>query len=125
MLALLALAATVLNSSSKTATTLALQNSQQQKLGGHTLTRPTGPTQMWVDRPQNTTLRNDAKCCGSVDAPVLLDTLTVLPGEVLVELVHRVEVHAALDFQITARGAGGHFHTRREPSHYPQTRKTL
>lgn len=67
MLALLALAATVLNSSSKTATTLALQNSQQQKLGGHTLTRPTGPTQMWVDRPQNTTLRNDAKCCDSVD----------------------------------------------------------
>lgn len=60
-----------------------------------------------------------------LDAPVLLDTLTVLPGEVLVELVHRVEVHAALDFQITARGAGGHFHTRREPSHYPQTRKTL
>ena len=64
MLALLALAATVLNSSSKTATTLALQNSQQQAGGTH---HPADGTQMWVDRPQNTTLRNDAKCCDSVD----------------------------------------------------------
>lgn len=32
-----------------------------QTPGGHYLTRPTNPSQMWVDRPQNTTLRNDAQ----------------------------------------------------------------
>ena len=32
-----------------------------QTPGGHHLTRPTGPSQMWVDRPINTVLRNDAQ----------------------------------------------------------------
>jgi len=32
-----------------------------QTPGGHYLTRPTGPSQMWVDRPVNTVLRNDVQ----------------------------------------------------------------
>ena len=32
-----------------------------QTPGGHYLTRPTGPSLMWVDKAENTTLRNDAQ----------------------------------------------------------------
>ena len=35
--------------------------------GGHALTRPTGPSQMWVDRPQNTVLRDDTVKGGLVE----------------------------------------------------------
>ena len=31
--------------------------------GGHHLTRPTLPSQMWVDKSENTVLRNDSECC--------------------------------------------------------------
>lgn len=48
-----------------------LSNSQTKRIvkeahmgqtpGGHSQDRPTGPSQMWIDRPVNTVLRNDAK----------------------------------------------------------------
>lgn len=58
-LAAVALAATVLmQPPAKKAARSALGG---QTPGGHSLTRPTGPSQMWVDRPINTVLRNDAK----------------------------------------------------------------
>ena len=40
---------------------LAVQNRQQQTPGGHPMDRATYPSQIWVDKAVNTTLRNDAK----------------------------------------------------------------
>ena len=40
---------------------IAQQTFNSQVPGGHSLTRPTQPSQMWVDRPHNTILRNDAQ----------------------------------------------------------------
>ena len=58
-LALIALVATMLSSSpAKKAVQTA---HSRQTPGGHHLTRPTGPSRIWVDRPINTVLRNDAQ----------------------------------------------------------------
>ena len=61
-LAAIALVATLLSQTNKTPTQVVKTGLQgQSKQGGHPLKRPTGPSQMWVDRPINTSLRNDAQ----------------------------------------------------------------
>lgn len=61
MLAALALGVTML-SNARTPAKKAVKSALNGQIpGGHSLTRPTGPSQMWVDRPINTALRNDAK----------------------------------------------------------------
>ena len=60
-IALVALGAVMLNTHSKPAVQATKQAQRGMTPGGHHLTRPTGPSQMWVDKPQNTGLRNDAK----------------------------------------------------------------
>ena len=57
-IALAALVATSLRG--KTPRTLAAENSKTQVPGGHYTNRPTVPSRMWIDRPINTILRNDA-----------------------------------------------------------------
>ena len=56
LLALIALGLVVMSSGSPSKKLV-----EEQVPGGHSLTRPTGPSQMWVDRAVNTVLRNDAK----------------------------------------------------------------
>ena len=60
LLAAIALGATMLTSKNP-AKAVVRQSQKGMTPGGHALTRPTGPSQMWVDRPENTVLRNDAK----------------------------------------------------------------
>ena len=59
-LAAVALVGTMLSQSKKTPKQVVKSSLKGQTLGGHALTRPTMPSQIWVDRPQNTVLRNDA-----------------------------------------------------------------
>lgn len=57
MLAAIALAVTVLMSASPAKR--ASKTLKSQTPGGHSLTRPTLPSQMWIDKAANTVLRND------------------------------------------------------------------
>ena len=61
MLATAALGLTMLISASKPANRAVRSAHSGQTPGGHSMDRPTGPSQMWVDRPINTVLRNDAR----------------------------------------------------------------
>ena len=57
-LAAVALAALVLSQSA--AKFAAKSSLPGQTPGGHAIERPTRPSQMWIDKPVNTALRNDA-----------------------------------------------------------------
>lgn len=60
-LSAIALVATMLSQSKKTPAQVVQSGLKSQSTpGGHPLNRPTGPSQLWVDKPVNTTLRNDA-----------------------------------------------------------------
>jgi hypothetical protein len=68
MLAAIALGVTMLSSTSAKKAVKTAHSGQTP--GGHHLTRPMGPSQMWVDRPINTVLRNDAQA----DNPAKIDS---------------------------------------------------